>query len=161
MKTTDVTRPGFKIVSKKKREKGMGFSFCEGLIAEQIEQSFKALNVFNNLLSTKPPAQVLLGVYGIVRHEALNVLEGFDGLQDSILSPKHRQVRDMNKVLAILLSEIDLKDIPDADLESNEQSILFIKLVISYLTSAHKIMMDAATTHMRKKHFNEFLTQWS
>ena len=150
-----------KMISGKKKDKGMGFTFCEGLVTEQIEQSYKALNIFNSTVSKKSPAQILLGVYGIVRHEALNVHEGFDGLQDSILSPKHRQVRDINEIFSKILTEINLKDIPDEELETNDQSILFIKVLIDYLSCAHKIMLDSTTTYIRKKFFNQFKEDWS
>ena len=156
----DVTRPGVKIISKKKRDKGIGFHFCEGLCVTALEQSYKSLNVFYEKKSEKPAHQVLAGVYGIVRHEALNIHTGFDGIQDAIISSKHRYARDVTTVFAKILAQIDINTINPEDVEADPTSILFIESLVDWMTTMHHILLDGNNVYTRRKHMKLFTQKW-
>lgn len=143
--------------SKKGMEKGIGFTICEGKITEAIEQSKRALDVFYNKESKMPPHTILTSVYSINRTELMGVRELFDGLQDNIISPKHKQARDLCLTQLNLLESLVLSDKDDIN---DPVFPTFTQGFVDWITATHNVMLDQSSWGKRKRNYDWFINKY-
>ena len=143
--------------SKKQAEKGLGFTICEGILTECIEQTYRALGVFYHNQSKLPAHTVMLGVFGVARSEAAAVRDLFDGIQDAVLNPKHRLARDV--VNTFLKSQEDFKLAELDDIEHPEFA-RFAQHLTDFLTTLHIILHDSTTHYTRNKKYKTFVEKY-
>jgi hydroxymethylpyrimidine pyrophosphatase-like HAD family hydrolase len=146
-----------KKISKKAKEKGIGFTVCEGRVVEAIEQSKRALDVFYTKASKMPAHTVLNGVYAVNRSELMGVREIFEGLADSILSPKHKQARDICLTYLSFLESLTLSDKDDIN---DPVFLSFTSAFVQWLTATHNVMMDQSSWAKRKKNYDWFIEKY-
>ena len=151
----------------KQKEKGIGFSVCEGRLIEALEQSKRSMDVFynqsidNNRLSR---TKQMISVYAINRTELLGVKELFEGLQDSIINIKHRQARDICLTQLSILEQIDLQkhyELDDKELQSHNDFVLFTRCFVDWMSAMHNIMLDQSSYSKRKRHYDLFISKYS
>lgn len=147
----------------KQKEKGIGFSVCEGRLVEAVEQSKRSMDVFyNGSISEEKMTKTkqMVGVYAINRTELLGVKELFDGIQDSVINLKHRQARDICLTQLKLLESLTISSYTGEEDLNDEQILLFVRSFIDWLSSMHNIMMDQSSYTLRRRHYESFISKY-
>lgn len=147
----------------KQKEKGIGFSVCEGRLVEAVEQSKRSMDVFyNGSISEEKMTKTkqMVGVYAINRTELLGVKELFDGIQDSVINLKHRQARDICLTQLKLLESLTISSYTGEEDLNDEQILLFVRSFIDWLSAMHNIMMDQSSYTLRRRHYETFISKY-
>ena len=146
-----------KAKGKIKAEKGLGFTIAEGVLVESLAQTKSALDVLYRKESEFPVHKVFRGVFNIAVHEAINIENFFDGLNEKIISPKHRIANKVAKVYLDNLKTIDLTDVED---ENHPVILRTAKLIISFMTTMHYVLHADSSEYTRKKQAESFIEVW-
>ena len=122
-----------------------------------MEQSKRALDVYQTRSSKMPPHTIMTGVYAINRTELMGVKEIFEDLSDKVLSPKHRQARDICLTQLKVLENLVLSDKDDI----NDPSFAyFVQSFVDWITAMHNVMLDQSSWGRRKRNYNLFIEKY-
>ena len=151
------TKVKIKAKGKAKAEKGLGFTITEGLLVEALASTKSALDVLYRKESELPVHKVFRGVFNIAAHEATNIENFFDGLNEKTISPKHRLAKRVSKTYLDNLKKVNLEEVED----ENDPAILqSAKLIISFMTTMHYVLHADSSDYVRKKKTEDFCLFW-
>lgn len=143
--------------SEKQKAKGLGFTICEGVFSQCIEQVKSSLDVFYKQQSQMEPHKVMLGIYGVARSEAVTVVEFLADVQKSIMNPKHRLSTDITRTYLKVLEDINLVDKEDIE---DPEFARFGAATVDFLTTLHIVLRDQTTYHLRNKTYKKYIEHY-